>query len=72
MPAKKIAYVHQFTGDVKVVTKQEGKKLSEDWQRVQFVKNEEGKQVMRIQLNGAVADISENEEEAKDVVRATE
>jgi hypothetical protein len=61
MPAKKIPYVHRFTGDVKILTKQEGKKLSEDWSRVEFVKNDEGVQVMRIQLNGATVDVSENE-----------
>lgn len=75
MATKKIPYVNRFTGDVLVVSKQHGKKLGEDWSRVQFVKNEQGKQVMRIQLEGATVDVAENEqpiEVAPDGIRSPE
>lgn len=65
MAKKLIPYVNRFTGDVKIVTKQSAKKLSEDYSRVEFVKNKEGKQVMRIQLEGATVDVAENETEIK-------
>ena len=63
MSTKKIPYVHKSTGDVKIVSKQGAKKLNEDWDKVEFTTNENGKRVMRIQLNGATVDISENETE---------
>ncbi len=62
MATKKIPYVNRHTGAVLVVSKQHGKKLNEDWSRVEFIKNEEGKQVMRIQLEGATVDVAENEQ----------
>ena len=62
MATKKYPYENRFTGEVLVVSKQHGKKLNEDWSRVEFVKNEQGKQVMRIQLEGATVDVAENEE----------
>lgn len=73
MAAKKIPYLHRFTGDIKIVTKQGAKKLSEDWSEVKFVKNQEGKRVMRLELNGATVDVSENEtpEAVKDGIGST-
>lgn len=61
MASKKIPYVNRFNGDVRIVTKKGAKKLSEDYSEVKFVKNEEGKPVMRLQLEGATVDVSENE-----------
>jgi len=61
MPAKKIPFVNKFSGDIKVVTRQSAKRLSDDYEEVKFVKNNEGKPVMRLQLANAVVDISENE-----------
>jgi hypothetical protein len=75
MATKKIPYINRFTGDVVVVSKQHGKKLSEDWSKIQFIKNEQGKQVMRLQLEGATVDVAENEqpiEVAPDGKRSTE
>lgn len=66
MAARKIPYVNKFNGNVLVVTKQEAKKLNEDWERVEFTTNDQGKRVMRIHLNGATVDVSENED--KEVV----
>lgn len=62
MPAKKIPYVNRFNGDIKIVTKQSAKRLSEDYSPAEFVKNKEGVDVMRIQLANATVDISENGE----------
>lgn len=62
MATKKLVYVNRFNGDVKVVSKQHAKKLSEDYSKAEFIKNEEGKQVMRIHLEGATVDIAENEQ----------
>lgn len=61
MATKKIPYLNKFTGAVVVVSKQHGKKLSEDWEKIQFITNEKGERVMRMQFNGATVDVSENE-----------
>jgi hypothetical protein len=63
MAARKIPYVNKFNGNVLVVTKQEAKKLNEDWERVEFTVNQEGERVMRIHLNGATVDVSENKDQ---------
>jgi hypothetical protein len=70
MATKKVAYVNRFTGEVKITTRGGGKHLNEDWGKVQFVKNQEGEPVMRIELEGATADISavETQEVEPDVV----
>lgn len=62
MATKKLAYVNRFTGDIQIVTRGSAKKLSEDYSRVEFVKNEDGKPVMRFELEGATVDVSENEQ----------
>ncbi len=68
MPAKKLAYINKFTGDIRVVTKQSAKKLTEDYTEAEFTKNKEGEDVMRLHMHGATVDISENgEREVEDV-----
>lgn len=62
MAKKKIVYVNRFTGDVQIVTKQSAKQLSEDYSEVRFIKNQEGKSVMRFELEGATVDVSEKNE----------
>jgi hypothetical protein len=62
MATKKTPYINRFTGNVVVVSKQHAKKLSEDYSEVEFVRNDKGKRVMRLQLENAVVDISENED----------
>lgn len=52
-------YVNKFTGDVKFLTKSQGKHLSEDWGKVELITNDQGERGMRVQLNGATADIME-------------
>lgn len=61
MAAKKIPYINRFTGEVIITTKQGGKRLSEDWEKPEFTENDKGERVMRIHLEGATVDISENE-----------
>lgn len=43
-------YINAFTGDVKILTKNEGAKLNEDWHRVKLAKNEKGEKVFRFQI----------------------
>lgn len=72
MATKKTPYVNRFTGDVKVVSRQGAKKLSEDYSKAKFTKNDKGEDVMRFEMdagNGVVAvvDISENGEQEVEV-----
>lgn len=80
--AKLLPFINKFTGDVKTLTKSQGKHLSEDWARAKVVTNDKGKKVFRFELSRwvkgrdgkmhkgtAVVDLSEVEnpdEEAKD------
>lgn len=76
MATNKIPYINKYTGEVLIGTKQSGKKLNDDWEKVEFTKNEKGERVMRLHLNGATVDVSENEKplelEAEDGNRDTE
>ena len=58
--AKIYLYNNRFTGEVLRLTKGQGKKLSEDWSRVKPVINDQGERVLRMQMEGATIDISEN------------
>ena len=44
--AKLYPYINAFTGDVKVLPKNEGNKLNEDWHRGKLAKNEKGEKVL--------------------------
>lgn len=76
MTKKLIPYINRFTGNVKIVSKQSAKKLSEDYSQVMFIKNKDGKPVMRFELEGATVDVLESEAppelEAVDGKRNTE
>ena len=61
MAARKITYVHKETGELKVLTRQSAKKLDDKWSKVEFLKNEDGVQVMRLKLEHATVDVSENQ-----------
>lgn len=52
--AKHLPYINRFTGDIKVMTKSQGKHLSEDWARAKMVTNKEGKRVFRFKLSAPV------------------
>lgn len=73
--SKKYIFNNRFTGELRVLTKSEGKKLGEDWSRVKPAVNEKGERVLRMQMHGATIDISENTapaEVVKDGVGSTE
>ena len=72
--AKLLPYINRFTGDIKVMTRKDGKNLNEDWARAKMVTNQEGKRVFRFKLDAtvegrdgkthmgtAVVDLTENE-----------
>jgi hypothetical protein len=55
-------YIHQDTGDVRVVNNRlQARRLPAEYLPAEFTENDKGKRVMRIHLNGATVDISENE-----------
>lgn len=62
MAKRKYLYMNKHTGDIKQATKSQAKKMPDDWQLVEFTKNEQGKDVMRLKFNNATVDISEREE----------
>lgn len=62
MAVKKIPYLNKYTGEVLIGTKSSAKKLNEDWSKVEFVKNDKGEKVMRLHLDGATVDVSENKQ----------
>lgn len=59
--SKLIPYINRFNGDVKIVTKSQSRNLSEDYSKVEFIKNEKGERVMRLQLANATVDVLESE-----------
>lgn len=62
MAKKQIVFMNKHNGDIKIVrTKLEGQLLGKDWTQIQWVKNSEGKPVMRVDFGDFVTDISENE-----------
>lgn len=52
--AKILPYINRFNGEVKTLTRSEGKKLSEDWSRARVVTNSEGKKVFRFEIEAPV------------------
>lgn len=49
-------YINKFSGDVKMLPKDEGGKLNEDWLRAKLAKNEKGERVFRFQIATPVLD----------------
>lgn len=52
--AKLLPYINRFSGDIKVMTRKDGKNLNEDWARAKMVTNQEGKRVFRFKLDASV------------------
>lgn len=52
--AKLLPYINRFTGDIKVMTRADGKKLNEDWARAKMATNKEGDRVFRFSLSSPV------------------
>jgi hypothetical protein len=74
MAKKLYPFVNKYSGEVKILTKSSGKKLSEDWARAKMAVNDKGEDVFRFKIatsfvdkNGktqtgtAIVDISEVE-----------
>ena len=72
--AKLLPYINRFTGDIKVMTRKDGKNLNEDWARAKMATNQEGVRVFRFKLDAtvegrdgkthvgtAIVDLTENE-----------
>ena len=52
--AKLLPYINRFTGEIKTLTKKQGKKLNEDWSHAKMAKNEKGESVFRFELSSPV------------------
>jgi len=56
MAKKILPYINKFTGDIKMLPKSQGSKLSEDWARAKMATNEKGERVFRFQISTPVKD----------------
>lgn len=52
--AKLLPYINKFNGDVKTLSRKDGKQLNEDWARAKVVKNDKGVDVFRFELSSPV------------------
>ena len=52
--AKLLPFINRFTGDVKVMSRKDGKNLNEDWARAKMAVNEAGESVFRFKLTSPV------------------
>ena len=55
-------YMHKVTGDIKFVSKSEGKKLGSEYTLVQFIANDKGERVKRYSVDHFTIDIQPNGE----------
>ena len=60
MNKKTNLYFHKPTGNITTATKKQAEKLGEDWQELEFTKNQEGERVMRFRFNCVTVDLQEN------------
>lgn len=58
--AKIFLFNNRHTGEVLRLTKKQAKQLNEDWSQIKPVVNTDGEKVLRMQMQGATIDISEN------------
>lgn len=47
-------FINRFNGEIQIMTKKQGKELSEDWAVAKVVKNEQGEKVFRFKLSAPV------------------
>lgn len=47
-------FINRFNGEIQIMTKKQGKELSEDWEHAKVVKNEQGEKVFRFKLSAPV------------------
>lgn len=52
--ARLYPFINRHSGDIKVMSKKDGGRLSEDWARARMAKNQEGKKVFRFELDASV------------------
>ena len=52
--AKVYPYINRFSGEIQIMTKRQGKELSEDWARAKMVRNKQGEKVFRFHLSAPV------------------
>lgn len=52
--AKILPFINRFTGEIKTLTRKEGKQLNEDWARAKMVTNQKGDRVFRFKLSAPV------------------
>lgn len=60
---RKNLYFHKTSGSIVSATKSQAKKLPDEYQQIEFIKNQEGVRVMRFRFNGATVDVSEMPEQ---------
>jgi len=60
MTKKTHLYFHKPTGNITTATKKQAAILGDEWEQIQFVKNQEGERVMRFKFNGVTVDVQEN------------
>lgn len=60
MTKKEFPYVNRFSGEVKMLPKSKGGKLSEDWARAKLATNEKGERVFRFHISTPVKDKNGN------------
>jgi hypothetical protein len=65
-------YFHQPTGNLAQATPAQAKKFNKDWHKILFVKNEEGKPVMRFtfiddQGNRATVDVQQGDDQEVEI-----
>lgn len=56
MTKKLLPYINKFSGEVQILPKSKGSKLSEDWARAKMAKNEKGESVFRFEIATPVKD----------------
>lgn len=52
--AKLFPFINRFTGDIKVMSRKDGKNLNEDWAGARMAKNAAGEKVFRFELDATV------------------
>lgn len=53
-------YMHKATGNIRFTNKSDGKKLGDEWTKVEFVTNKDGERVMRFKFDNFTIDVQPN------------
>lgn len=51
---KVLPYINRFNGEIKTLTRKQGKELNEDWARAKMATNQDGDRVFRFELDAQV------------------